>query len=149
MLPILTAKTPIIGDKHAFKDHRHRTEYLAFDVMRRFLYRTWIAKKPDAVEFCHTLVCRANGESSLYPKESIDCFDQHKRSRTNVCFAMVWVRLPERVLARHADISSKFFGLLPARSELKLIGNTSSHCCIVGNGALGKRICHLVGLKPQ
>ena len=58
MLPILLAKTPIIGDKHAFKDHRLRTEYPTFDVMRRLLYRTWIAKKPDALEFCHTLVFR-------------------------------------------------------------------------------------------
>ena len=63
------------GDKNAFKDHRHRTEYPAFDVMRRLLYRTWIAKKPDAVEFGHTLVCRADGEPSLHPKESIDPFD--------------------------------------------------------------------------
>jgi hypothetical protein len=61
MLTILLAKTPIIGDKHAFKDYRHRTEYPTFDVMRRLLYRTWIAKKPDALEFCHTLVCRTAG----------------------------------------------------------------------------------------
>lgn len=79
MLPILPAKTPIIGDKHAAKDHRNRTEYLAFNVMRRFLCRTWIAKKPDALEFCHTLVCRADGKSSLYPREPIDHFDQHSR----------------------------------------------------------------------
>ena len=79
MLPILTAKTPIIGDKHAVKDPRHRTKYLAFDVMRRFLYRTWIAKKPDALEFCHTLVCRADGESFLHPKEFIDCCYQRSR----------------------------------------------------------------------
>ena len=30
VLPILPAKTPIVGNKHAFKDHRHRTEYSAF-----------------------------------------------------------------------------------------------------------------------
>jgi hypothetical protein len=42
--------------------------------MRRLLYRTWIAKKPDAVEFGHTLVFRTDGESSLYPKKSIDRF---------------------------------------------------------------------------
>ena len=78
-LPILPTKTPIIGDKHAFKEHRHRTEYPAFDVMRQLLYWAWIAKKPHAVEFCHTLVCCADGESSLFPKESIDCFYQHSR----------------------------------------------------------------------
>jgi len=72
-------QNPIIGDKHAFKDHRHRTEYPAFDVMRRLLYRAWIAKKPDAVEFGNTLVFRADDESSLYPKKSIDRFDQHSR----------------------------------------------------------------------
>jgi hypothetical protein len=34
VLPILSAKTPITGDKNAFKDHRRRTESSAFDVMR-------------------------------------------------------------------------------------------------------------------
>jgi len=72
-------QNPIIGDKHAFKDHRHRTEYSAFDFMPWLLYRAWIAKKPDAVEPCHTLVFRADGECSLYPKKSIDRFDQHSR----------------------------------------------------------------------
>ncbi|MDC6458296.1 hypothetical protein OAW66_04215 [Alphaproteobacteria bacterium] len=47
--------------------------------MHWLLYRAWIAKKPDAVEFGHTLVFRADGESSLYPKKSIDRFDQHSR----------------------------------------------------------------------
>ena len=79
VLPILPAKTPITGDKNAFKDHRRRTESSAFDVMRWLLYWTWIAKKPDAVEFCHTLVCRAGGESFLHPKEFIDCFYQRSR----------------------------------------------------------------------
>ena len=79
VLPILPAKTPITGDKNAFKDHRRRTESSAFDVMRWLLYWTWIAKKPDAVEFCHPLVCRTYGESFLYPKKSIDRFDQHSR----------------------------------------------------------------------
>ena len=74
MLSIRPVQNPIIGDKHAFKDHRHRTEYPAFDFMHWLLYRTWIAKKPDAVEFGHTLVCRTDGESSLYPKKSIDRF---------------------------------------------------------------------------
>ena len=79
VLAILPAKIPIIGDKNAFKDHHRRIESFAFDVMRRFLYRTWTAKKPDAVEFCHTLVCRAGGESFLHPKEFIDCFYQRSR----------------------------------------------------------------------
>ena len=30
LLPILPAKTPIVGNKYAFKDHRHETEYSAF-----------------------------------------------------------------------------------------------------------------------
>ena len=70
VLPILPAKTPITGYKNEFKEHRRRTESSAFNVMRWLLYWTWIAKKPDAVEFCHTLVCRANGESLLNPKPS-------------------------------------------------------------------------------
>ena len=74
MLSIRPVQNPIIGDKHAFKDHRHRTEYPTFDFMPWLLYRAWIAKKPDAVEFGHTLVCRTDGESSLYPKKSIDRF---------------------------------------------------------------------------
>ena len=79
VLPILPAKTPVTGDKNAFKDRRRRTESSVFDVMRWFLYWAWIAKKPYAVEFCHTLVCCADGESSLFPKESIDYFYQHSR----------------------------------------------------------------------
>jgi hypothetical protein len=79
VLSIRPVQNPIIGDKHAFKDHRHRTEYPAFDFMPWLLYRAWIAKKPDAVELCHTLVFRADGECSLYPKKSIDRFDQHSR----------------------------------------------------------------------
>ena len=79
VLPILSAKTPITGDKNAFKDHRRRTESSAFDVVRRLLYWAWIAKKPDDVEFYHTLVCRADGESFLHSKEFIDCFYQRSR----------------------------------------------------------------------
>ena len=79
MLSIRPVQNPIIGDKHALKDHRHRTEYPAFDFMHWLLYRAWIAKKPDAVELCYTLVFRADGESSLYPKKYIDRFDQHSR----------------------------------------------------------------------
>jgi hypothetical protein len=61
VLPVLPVKTPIIGDKNALKDHCYRTKSSAFDVMRWLLYRTWIAKKHDALEFCYTLVFRTAG----------------------------------------------------------------------------------------
>ena len=70
MLPIRIAKNPIIGDKNEFEDHRYWAQCPAFDVMCWVLYWAWTAKKSDVVEFCHTLVCRADGEPSLHPKES-------------------------------------------------------------------------------
>ena len=75
MLPIRIAKNPIIGDKNEFEDHRYWAQCPAFDVMCWVLYWAWTAKKSDVVEFCHTLVCRADGEPSLHPKESITPFD--------------------------------------------------------------------------
>ena len=40
--------------------------------MRRLLYRTWIAKKPDALKFCDILFFRTASYPSLNQKELKD-----------------------------------------------------------------------------
>jgi hypothetical protein len=60
--------------------------------MRRLLYRTWIAKKPDALEFGHTLVYHTDGESSLYPKKSIGRLTKYPMDLTADCVKYVSLR---------------------------------------------------------
>ena len=63
------------GANDEFNERRNSNEHSADNVMCWIFSGTWSAEESDVVEFCHTLVCRADGEPSLHPKESIDPFD--------------------------------------------------------------------------